>query len=320
MNLSRTDREALEGWIEFRRRGEDAALLTLVAIDGSAPRPVGSHVAVSARGETVGFITGGCAEAALAAEARAAIKEGASRLRRYGAGSPYMDVKLPCGSGIDVLFSVGLEPAVVERACALLAERRPVALMFDLATGAARLSADGPGAARADGAVFIRRYLPQLRIEIVGKGPCVPALARLAKASGFGVSAASPEEETLALASPSVDRLYALSSPSAYDPADTDEWTAAAVMFHEHDWDPPVVARLIRTRCFYIGALGSRRTHQERVRKLIDIGVSEKAAGEICGPIGLDISAKSPEEIAVSTLAEIIRAANADRGGGRWRR
>jgi xanthine dehydrogenase accessory factor len=320
LHLSKSDADALKFLIELRRRGEAAALLTLVRADGSAPRPVGSHVAVSQAGRAIGHITGGCAEAALAAEAVDAIRSGAGRVRRYGAGSPYVDVKLPCGSGIDVLFSVEPDCAAIEAALLRLSQRRPAALKFDLAGGGAKLSDEGVTRFNARAGVFVRSYLPTLKVEIVGKGPAAAALACLAQAGGFAVALASPEEETRASVRDCGIAARALSSPTAYEPGALDRWTAAAVMFHEHDWDPPVIARLLRSACFYVGALGSRRTHEERIGRLRALGVDERRLGEVCGPIGLDIGAKSPEEIAISTLAEIVKAARVAQEGARWRR
>lgn len=319
--IAPVDRRALDAWLDFRRRGERAALLTLVRIDGSAPRPIGSHIAVSETGVAFGYITGGCAEAALAAEAVEALQEGGSRLRRYGQGSPYIDVKLPCGSGVDIHFAVDAPDEVIETAAARLAARRTAALAFDLKTGAVSLATDGAATGFGPaGDVFIRAYAPLIRVEIIGKGPVTPALARLASAAGFDVGVISPEDETLALCRPFAARARALATPGDYSAADVDRWTAAAVVFHEHDWDPPAISTLLKSDAFYVGALGSRKTHAARIEQLNAIGVPAHEIARIAAPIGVDIGAVAPEEIAVATLAEIVKAARFSRCGARWSR
>ncbi len=312
------DESVLEAWLSFRRRGERAALVTLVNIDGSAPRPVGSQIAVSESGEAFGYITGGCAEAALAAEAVDAIKSGENRLRRYGRGSPFLDVRLPCGSGIDVHFATDLPRGAVAGLVTSLAERRRCHLdiAFDEAMIAQHENAPYKPAAK----FFRRPYEPATRVEIIGKGPVVLSLARSAKAAGMQVLVASPESETLEGVKDCSDETTTLAGPGRYRADNVDEWTAAAVLFHEHDWEPPILKTLIASRCFYLGALGSRKTHVERLNALRRDGVDEADLGAINGPIGIDIHARSPEEIAISVLAEIIAARRCGGTGARWRR
>ncbi len=287
------DELTLDAWLDYRRSGQKAALLTLVQVDGSAPRPIGSQIAVSANGDKVGYITGGCAEASLVTEALDAIAENENRIRRYGEGSPYMDVQLPCGAGIDVHIAVDLEIEVIAEVVSALTARRKANLVLDLA------NAGGDGAYR-------REYAPRTQLAIVGKGPVTPALARLGAAAGMSVNVQSPEPETLEAADAFADIATPLTTPHNFSVASLDEWTAAAVLFHEHDWDPPILAGLLKSPCFYVGALGSRKTHAERVETLRALGVEAKEIARVSGPIGIDIRAKSPEEIAVSIIAEVI--------------
>ncbi|MCB2113498.1 MAG: XdhC family protein [Parvularculaceae bacterium] len=319
MRVRPIDEEVIAALLRFHARGERSVLVTLIHVDGSAPRPVGSQIAVSESGEAVGYITGGCAEAAFAAEAIDALRAGKARQRRYGAGSPYLDVKLPCGSGVDVHFAVDPRAAIISAIAERLSARKPAFLEIDLRSG--ELSLHGEAAARADrDGVFVRPYSPRIRLEIVGKGPVVRALARAGAATGYEINVVSPERETISAVADCADTVRRLSKPEEYAPAFVDARTAAAVLFHEHDWDPPVIAALLASPCFYIGALGSRKTHARRLDELRARGVCEEALETVNGPIGVDIHAKTPEEIAISILAEIIEAARSDGAGARWRR
>jgi len=319
MKIRPIDDEVLDALVRFQARGERTVLVTLVNVDGSAPRPVGSQIAVSETGAAVGYITGGCAEAAFTAEALDALRANEARLRRYGEGSPYLDVKLPCGSGVDVHFAIDPDAAIIASITERLAARKTTFLEIDLCSGALTLRDDADVSTSQEG-VFIREYSPRIRIEIVGKGPVVRALARIGAATGYEVNVVSPEQETIDAVSDCTDSVRRLSRPEDYKPGGADARTAAAVLFHEHDWDPPVIAALLASPCFYIGALGSRKTHAARAEVLRALGINENAINSVNGPIGVDIHAKTPEEIAISILAEIIKAARSGGLEARWRR
>ena len=123
--------------------GERTALATLINVEPTGPRPAGSQMGIAEDGKAVGFLSGGCVEAALIEEARQAIDAGANRTVRYGEGSPYMDIALPCGSAIDVFIDVGLDAATTHAIADALVERRPVKLLTDLATGVVHRLAPG---------------------------------------------------------------------------------------------------------------------------------------------------------------------------------
>jgi xanthine dehydrogenase accessory factor len=183
---------------EWRAAGHPAALATLVFVDGSAPRPRGSQMAIRADGLAVGNLTGGCAEAAIIAEAQSRIAAGTNRLLRYGKGSPYIDIRLPCGSGIDVFFDVTLPLDDVELIVSANAARFPASLLFDLEQLQSRAVA-GEVTLEAPGQ-WARLCEPKPRILAVGKGPLVPLIAQLGTAAEFEVEVRSSEPETLEMA------------------------------------------------------------------------------------------------------------------------
>lgn len=276
-------------WLAARRaEGSKTALVTLVGIDGASPRPLGAQMAVDDTGAFVGMISGGCVEAAIAKEAVAALEAGANRVARYGAGSPYLDIRLPCGSGIDVLIDVGLSDETVAALIERRRARRPATLVADLKTGAS-CATDADAPTRRDGDLFHRRYLPTPRLVVFGDHAVADALEAMAPTTEMFVKRAGLDDaEAIA--------------------AETDPWTAVALLYHEHVDEPRVLDALRDAPLFFLGALGSRATHKERCETLRAIGWNDAALARIQGPIGEPISAASPPEIAVSILAAVIRA------------
>jgi xanthine dehydrogenase accessory factor len=294
-------------------------LVTLVGIDGSAPRPLGSQIAVSEIGEALGYITGGCAEAAIIAEAQDCIAKGENRLLRYGEGSPYKDIALPCGSGIDVYFDTGIQTAQIEAILEQLSKRKSVSLLTNIAAHLTEVGEYENPLPQLNNNDFTKPYTPTFKLHIAGKGPVVPALARLASQSGFIVEAASPEAETLQKIPDDIDVRKHLKSPESYAPALLDPWCAAVTLFHDHEWEPPILTHFLASPCFYVGALGSRNTHQTRLDILEGQGVSTDQLARLRGPVGLDIQASTPTEVAISILAEIIQTHRTkERGPARW--
>lgn len=293
---------------EWRSQGLRTALVTLIASDGSAPRPVGSQMAIAENGKAVGNITGGCAEAAIVAEAQARIANGRNGVVRYGAGSPYIDIRLPCGSGIDVYFDVGFPDAALHVLLDAGARRAPATLEIDTAAGVSRVL---PGdVAVADGC-HGRSYPPITRLLMAGKGPLVPILARLASATDFEVIALSPEPETLEATAPFALRAEYLATAESFRFDDFDRWTAFVSLFHEHEWEPPILRRALASPCFYVGALGSRRTADVRVGLLREAGVPDADIARLHAPVGLKLGGRNPPEIAIAILAEIIKVQHA---------
>ena len=289
----------------WRRAGQRAVLATLVFVDGSAPRPRGSQMAIREDGAAVGNLTGGCAEAAIIAEAQDCLAKNANRIVRYGKDSPYIDIRLPCGSGIDVFFDVTLPDADLEQVLRANGAREPASLVFDCAALTLRVA---PGVATAvDGNSWVRVCEPPIRIWAVGKGPLVPLIAQLGTAAEFEVIACSSERETLDMARPFAHEAHALTTPDGFDCGPLDPWTAFISLFHEHEWDPPILEKALASRAFYVGALGSKRTAEARRETLSEMGIPADVIARLHAPVGLDLGARSPPEIALAILGEIVQ-------------
>ncbi|MFM5907969.1 MAG: XdhC family protein [Novosphingobium sp.] len=298
-----TSQTALTFLQDAARRGERTALIVLTAVEGGAARGVGTLMAVSEAGPWCGSLSGGCTEAALAGEARRVIANGRAESLRVGAGSPLIDIRLPCGSAIDLLILPQPDGTAVAGALALLASRVPVCLEAGH-DGALRARSASP----ADGTEpcpghFAVRIDPQLRLVIAGHGEEVQALTRQARAWGAAVLVLTPDEHLAG----EPDTILLKSQTAEVDPA-LDPWSAMVFLFHDHDWEVPLLTRALAQPFLWIGAMGSRATHARRIAALAAAGVTETAAAPIHGPIGLIPSARDPETLALSVLAEVVSA------------
>ena len=269
-------------------QGVGVALVSLVNIEGNAPYPVGSQMLVNERGEFAGQITGGCAESAIAQQAVAAIKQGKSITQRYGLDSPFFDIKLPCGSGIDVFIDASLSVEQLRQIDSKLQHREPVKTQLETDIG-----------------TFQQQYLPERRLLLFGQGAILQKLARLAALSGF---------ETLCFVQDEANQqslleqdIYSelLNEHGEYKQY-CDAHTALGSLFHEHQLEVPILQSALSMPLFYVGALGSTRTHDVRLQALRALGVSEVGLSRVHGPVGFDLNASTPEHIAISILAEII--------------
>ncbi|MFC3725695.1 XdhC family protein [Neoaquamicrobium sediminum] len=285
----RFDDYVVEFALERLQAGERVALVTLVKIEGSSPRPLGAQMAVAESGVWTGYLSGGCIERAVVAEAVAAIAAGANRQVRYGRGSKYIDIQLPCGSAIELYFDVLID----QRALASIVDdinSRKVALMTIRSSD-----------------TFLRRYEPRRRLIVAGVGPSAVRLALLGAQADFDTLLYSPDDSTREAPELAGIRTFPIDNAKQIRlPAD--ERTAIVCMFHDHDREQEIIPAALQTNAFYIGAMGSRKTHQSRILQLVELGIEPRQIARIHGPAGLFSSAKSAHDIAISILSEIIRA------------
>ncbi len=290
-NSTSEPRELIGCAKEWLETGRHICLATLINIEGNAPYPVGTQMLIDEQGHFKGQITGGCAEQAIAEQAKQAIQKGESQTHRYGLDSPYFDIKLPCGSGIDVFFDCSVELAKIQQLQLRLDKREPVIHSF--------------------ANEFERRYLPSPRLVIAGQGAIMVHLAGLANHCGFDVALLAQNTATAELASQSGFQSSLVDEVALHALGKLDTFSAFVSLFHEHDLENPLLAAVLESRAFYIGALGSRRTHQSRLDSLSELGIHARQLDRIHGPVGIDIGAVSPNQIAVSILAELIQTQNA---------
>jgi len=285
--------------------GRPAAVVTIVGLDGPFSRPLGAQLAVAGDRRFAGSISGGCLEQALTEEAQTAIREGSNRTLRYGRGSPYLDVRLPCGGGIDLHVDASPGRDVLKQAIALGRSRQPFDLVFDPQSTRSSLRLLRAGEQGRAGE-FVRRYGPRLRIVLAGRGWEIVAMSQMARTSNVDLVVASQEQATLDFCRPYADQLIPLTVPAAAPPLPLDSNTAVACLFHEHEWEAPILLDALRSPAFYVGALGSRQTHHRRIETLRELGAGPDDIARLKGPIGL-FPSQDPRSLAVSALSEIVK-------------
>ncbi len=306
--------------LEWHRAGRGAVLATVIETWGSAPRAVGSQMVVSGAGEMEGSVSGGCVEGAVVLEAMEAVGTGAARLLEFGVSDDEaFAVGLACGGRIRVLLEpVGgaLPEPLLAALVAARALRQPIATVADL-DGVAR-ELVGPEAfpdrfrmdrsgVSEDGQRFIHIHNPPLRLMVVGAVHIAQALVPMARIAGHDVTVIDPRPAFGAAARfPGVDIIEDWPD-EALTALGLDTRTAVVTLTHDPKLDDPAIRAALGSEVYYLGCLGSGRTHAKRVARLEEAGFFPDQIARIHAPVGLDIGARGPGEIAVSVLAQITQ-------------
>lgn len=306
--------------LRWHRQGKGAVLATVTRTWGSAPRPVGSQLAISGKGDIAGSVSGGCVEGAVVVEALDALTDGRQRMLEFGVSDQdAFAVGLACGGTINILLEpVG--PALTEPMLQIIvdakAARQSIAYLVDTVSGAravvtaeqdarvARFFENGISGFEDD--TFIALFQAPLRLVIVGAVHIAQYLVPLARQTGFEVTLIDP-------------RPVFAEGERFIDIEVQDGWpdevllnlglesrSAVVTLTHDAKLDDPALRVALSSEAFYIGSLGSRRTHAKRIDRLRAEGFDAAVLDRIHGPVGLSIGAKSPAEIAVSIMAEIV--------------
>ena len=305
----------------WAQAGRGAALATVVETWGSAPRRVGAQLAIAADGEMQGSVSGGCVEGAVVVEALEAIEDGAPRLLEYGVSDgDAFAVGLACGGKIRVLVEpvgAGAMPFdVLGDLVRARAARQPVAYQVPLSGGVGRLVTGGyadrfrmdRSGVEDDGDTFVAIHNPPLRLVIVGAVHIAQALVPMAQVAGFDAVVIDPREAFGSQARFPDAQVINDWPDAAMDTVGVDTRSAVVLLTHDPKLDDPALHIALRSDAFYVGALGSKRTHASRVARLEEAGFTAADIARINGPVGLDIGAASPPEIAVSILSQMIQA------------
>jgi len=332
----------LDAW---QRQSEELALATVVAVSGSAPRPSGARFLITRSGRTAGSVSGGCVESDVYERALRALDDGRPVLVHYGGSDEEwsFEVGLACGGAIDVLIEPFVPDAAWQAVRRALEEDRPAALCVALepeplrgrrlavlgdgcrvggidgeldaaaAAAAAPLLADGGSRVvetvwrGRPARLFVEAFRRPLRLFIVGATHTAIPLCRMASLLGYRVHVVDarsifatkerfPEAEEVLRAWPD----------EVLTPAALDGDAHVVTLTHDPKFDLPALAQALRSRATYIGALGSRVTHRRRLERLREQGFDDAQLARIRTPVGLDIGARTPEEIALCILAEMV--------------
>jgi xanthine dehydrogenase accessory factor len=340
--------ETLAHIVRWQEMGQPVATATVVHVSGSAPRPIGSRLIVTADAEFAGSVSGGCVENAVIEESLAVLRDGRPRLVHYGITSEMAwEIGLACGGQLDV-FIQPADPGVwrqlgdltaLELPCALLSIigegeeagaqavvvpgepspefPAPEALSHALALLAGKAGPIEPTLYTLGGQeVLIEPFLPPPQLIIFGGVDAAGPLSDMAQIMGFQTIIVDPRR---AFANrerfPDADQVLVLWPSTAFDELAVDARTAIVILTHDPKIDEPALVGALKTPAFYIGAIGSRKTHAARAERLVQAGAVPESFRRIHGPIGLDLGGRSIQELALSILSEIIAVRNGRPGG-----
>lgn len=311
--------QAPEQALEWHQAGRGVALATVVQTWGSAPRRVGAQLVITQDGEMQGSVSGGCVEGAVLIEAMECIADGRSRLLTYGVSDDdAFSVGLACGGTIRIWvepIGAGMPVDLLEALVAARTGRSGVAYVVNTDTGARRLETSAHTARFAqdrsgfeeDGVTFIGLHNPPLRLAIIGAVHIAQALVPMARIAGFDPVIVDPRGAFGSQERFPGETILNSWPDEALMEYGLDARTALVLLTHDPKLDDPALHVGLNTPCFYIGALGSTRTHAKRVDRLREAGVGAEQIARIHAPVGLDIGAASPQEIAVSILAQMLQ-------------
>ncbi len=330
--------------------GRAVAVATVTRVAGSGPRVPGARLLVCSTGAFTGSVSGGCVESAVIQEAEAVLQDGEPRQLCYGISDEMgWDVGLACGGQIDIFVHLadpdvwaalaealgGAEPAVLltviggetalgKQALVRAAGVFPADFPFPRAIEAAEPFLSGRGEnddatvlrLPSGAEVLVEPLLPPPHLIIVGAvHPAIP-LVRMAKTLGFRVTVVDPRSRFANRERfPEADQIVVEWPQEAMAQLGIDGRSAIAILTHDPKIDDPALNVALNSGAFYVGAIGSRSTHAQRVERLERLGMTAEQLQRVHSPIGLDVGGRSPEEMALSILAEVIAVRNGRKGG-----
>lgn len=309
--------------LAWHQSGRRVAIATVVSTWGSAPRPVGSMMLVSDRGEIEGSVSGGCVEGAVVIAAQEALCDGRCQLLTFGvSGEDAFSAGLACGGEIRVLVEPvgadlgagqGVPLEMLTNLITRRAVRQPVITALNTLDWSRELRKPNGEETGMQGDLFLHHHTPPLRLIVVGAVHVAQALIPMAQITGYDAMLIDPRA-----AFATADRFPGVTIHEDYPdevlPAlGLDARTAIVTLAHDPKIDDPAIEAGLKSDVAYIGCLGSTRTQAERYDRLAARGYSPEERARIHGPVGLDIGAIGPAEIAVSIMAELVAVQRAGR-------
>jgi xanthine dehydrogenase accessory factor len=303
------DADVLKTAIAWTDSGRRVTLGTVVQTWGSAPRPIGAMMAIRDDGQVIGSVSGGCIEDDLIARVRAG--EVAQRLPeavKYGVGAQKArEFGLPCGGTVEMVLEPVGPQSDLRGLLSAIEAHQIVKRMLDTRTGIAhRAQASGADVLTWDGTTLTTVHGPKYRLLIIGAGQLSKYLASVALTLDYAVTVCDPREEyqeqwgdlptvTMTREMPD-DTVIAMQ---------LDAHSALVALTHDPKLDDLALMEALKSTAFYVGALGSKRNNDKRRERLKEFGVTDEELRRMLGPVGLDIGAKTPSEIAIAIAAEM---------------
>jgi xanthine dehydrogenase accessory factor len=297
---------------DWRLAGHAVWLVTVIETWGSAPRPPGALLAMRDDGQVAGSVSGGCVEDDLIDRVRNGERVGKPSLIAYGVTKEEAArFGLPCGGNLRLVQEPLLDTAWIDAVLDRTAHHELVARVLDLESGSVRIEPATRGDAFSfDGRILRALFGPRWRMLIIGAGQLSRALAQMALGLDFEVVVCDPREEYhLSWDVPGTIFSKAMPDDLAIE-MQLDPHAAVVAVTHDPKLDDMVLLEALKSPAFYVGALGSRGNTAKRKERLALFDLSAAEIDRLHGPIGLDIGSRTPAEIAVSILAEIIAVRN----------
>lgn len=334
-NLDVSFRDVARDVARWKAEGEEVALATVVRTWGSGPRGAGAKMALTRDARIAGSVSGGCVEAAVVEEGREVLETGTPKLLKFGiADETAWNVGLTCGGSIEI-FVERLDDSLFRAFSEALEKRIPLAratVIRGAGLGTSVLVREGQGAiagigdaarralergqsevvtAEEGSEVFLDVELPPPTLVMIGGVHIAIALTAIAKTLGYRTIVIDPRgvfgnEERF----PHADQLIYEWSDEGLEAVGLDRSSAVATLTHDPKIDDPALMVALRSPAFFVGALGSQKTHEKRRKRLLERGLTEAELSRLYAPVGLDIGSRSPEEIALSVMAQIVAVRN----------
>jgi xanthine dehydrogenase accessory factor len=307
---------------DWRKAGKRALLATVVRTWGSSPRPVGSIMALSEDGAVVGSVSGGCieddliwrhTEAFSRKEPGHRIPSGPPSFVKYGlTAEEAHGFGLPCGGTLELLLEYDPDAQALDELVQALGSGRLMRRMVRLADGQVSLSvARSPEELSLYDGKLANVFGPEYRMLLIGAGQLAEYLATMALFSGFAVTVCDPRSEYRGVWSVPGARVLNDMPDDAVAEFKPDRRSCVVALSHDPKLDDLALMEALRTQAFYVGAIGSRRNNEARRRRMAEhFGWTTEDQRRLRGPIGVYIGSKTPPEIAVSVMAEILAVKN----------
>lgn len=283
-------------------------LAIIIQTQGPSYRSVGATMVFADNGDRFGSLSSGCIEADLELHADRVRNQKSPSIVQYGAGSPFMDIVLPCGGALKILLIPQPEPAELALINTAVQSRQTVRVNISFQSGKiAKTNCLEPD---LDGKFFSLTIEPALQFVVFGKGPEATTFAQLAETLGYSGTLLSSDPDTLAALADGSWATSQITRPHCPIDLNVDQRTAILLFFHDHEWEAPILKDVLKSRAFFVGCQGSQRTSETRLEQLKQMGLNRQELERVRGPIGLIQSTRDPATLAVSVLAEVLGLAN----------
>lgn len=295
--------------IKALRNADVPGVLAIIThIEGPSYRSLGAMMAILADGTHIGTLSSGCIEADLTLHAEDVRSSKEPKTVRYGIGSPYIDIQLPCGGTLEVTLVYNPDSVALKQVLDSQIKRAPCGLSINLSTGAVTVCGTVVETSKS-GDEFLLSITPELKFVVFGKGPEALTFTSLASTASFETLLLSPDKEMCDHADRNGCGSRHLKSPSFPSNIEIDKWTAVLLFFHDHDWEPPILKDVLASNAFFIGAQGSRRAQENLRQELTLLDVTPDELGKLKPKIGLIPSTRDSRTLAISVLADVLSAA-----------